>query len=82
MEGVRVGQIALQQVTEEVKGGLSRLRERVEKLHSKADIQANMTTALAISTNYTGKGSVCNKTLMELTSTVVEGISVRQLSLQ
>ena len=74
VEGVRVGQIVLQQLTE---GGLSLLRERVEKLHSKADIHANITTALAMSHNYTVEG-VCNKTLTELASTI-EGV---QLALQ
>ena len=37
----------LQQVTEEVKANLSFLRDGVEKLHEKADIQANKTTAIA-----------------------------------
>ena len=41
-----MGQLAPQQVTEEVKGNISLLRGRVGELLGKADIQANTTTAL------------------------------------
>ena len=66
VEGVRLGQLVLLQVTKEIKGNLSLLRERVEILHSKVDIQANMITALTALEESTAED--CNKTVKLLIS--------------